>query len=200
MQPLTGERAIPNFSPPGATAAPVRALDEASGTASYPCCSMEDVAMNLNFDPFWRSSVGFDRVLDLLDQSLRYQPENSYPPYNIMRTGENSYRISLAAAGFKPDQISVTVHQNTLIVTGRESQNADRDLLHRGIAARAFERRFSLADFVEVKDATFEDGLLQIDLVLELPEAMKPKRIEVRSGKALQDDKSKTIEHVRAAS
>jgi len=156
--------------------------------------------MNLNFDPFWRSSVGFDRVLDLLDQSLRYQPENSYPPYNIMRTGENSYRISLAAAGFKPDQISVTVHQNTLIVTGRESQNADRDLLHRGIAARAFERRFSLADFVEVKDATFEDGLLQIDLVLELPEAMKPKRIEVRSGKALQDDKSKTIEHVRAAS
>jgi molecular chaperone IbpA len=161
---------------------------------------MEDVAMNLNFDPFWRSSVGFDRVLDLLDQSLRYQPENSYPPYNIMRTGENSYRISLAAAGFKPDQITVTVHQNTLIVTGRESQNADRDFLHRGIAARAFERRFSLADFVEVKDATFEDGLLQIDLVLELPETMKPKRIEVRSGKALQDDKSKTIEHVRAAS
>lgn len=156
--------------------------------------------MNLNFDPFWRSSVGFDRVLDLLDQSLRYQPENSYPPYNIMRTGENSYRISLAAAGFKPDQISVTVHQNTLIVTGRESQNADRDFLHRGIAARAFERRFSLADFVEVKDATFEDGLLQIDLVLELPEAMKPKRIEVRSGEVLQDDKSKTIEHVRAAS
>lgn len=156
--------------------------------------------MNLNFDPFWRSSVGFDRVLDLLDQSLRYQPENSYPPYNIMRTGENSYRISLAAAGFKPDQISVTVHQNTLIVTGRESQNADRDFLHRGIAARAFERRFSLADFVEVKDATFEDGLLQIDLVLELPEAMKPKRIEVRSGKVPQDDKSKTIEHVRAAS
>jgi molecular chaperone IbpA len=161
---------------------------------------MEDVAMNLNFDPFWRSSVGFDRVLDLLDQSLRYQPENSYPPYNIMRTGENSYRISLAAAGFKPDQISVTVQQNILIVTGRESQNTDRDFLHRGIAARAFERRFSLADFVEVKDATFEDGLLQIDLVLELPEAMKPKRIEVRSGKSLQDDKSKTIEHVRAAS
>jgi molecular chaperone IbpA len=161
---------------------------------------MEDVAMNLNFDPFWRSSVGFDRVLDLLDQSLRYQPENSHPPYNIMRTGENSYRISLAAAGFKPDQISVTVQQNILIVTGRESQNTDRDFLHRGIAARAFERRFGLADFVEVKDATFEDGLLQIDLVLEVPEAMKPKRIEVRSGKALQDDKSKTIEHVRAAS
>jgi molecular chaperone IbpA len=156
--------------------------------------------MNLNFDPFWRSSVGFDRVIDLLEGSLRYQPETDYPPYNIMRTGENSYRITLAAAGFKPDQISVTVQQNTLIVTGRESQNADRDYLHRGIAARAFERRFSLADFVEVKDATFEDGLLQIELELEVPEAMKPKRIEVRSGKAIQDNKTKTIEHVRAAS
>jgi molecular chaperone IbpA len=161
---------------------------------------MEDVAMNLNYDPFWRSSVGFDRILDLLEDSLRYQPENNYPPYNIMRTGENSYRITLAAAGFKPDQISVTVQQNILIVTGRESQNPDRDYLHRGIASRPFERRFGLADFVEVKDATFEDGLLQIELELQLPEAMKPKRIEVRSGKTLQDNKSKTIEHVRAAS
>jgi molecular chaperone IbpA len=161
---------------------------------------MEDVAMNLNYDPFWRSSVGFDRILDLLEDSLRYQPENNYPPYNIMRTGENSYRITLAAAGFKPDQISVTVQQNILIVTGRESQNPDRDYLHRGIAARPFERRFGLADFVEVKDATFEDGLLQIELELQLPEAMKPKRIEVRSGKTVQDNKSKTIEHVRAAS
>lgn len=155
--------------------------------------------MNLNYDPFWRSSVGFDRILDLLDDSLRYQPENNYPPYNIMRTGENSYRITLAAAGFKPDQISVTVQQNTLIVTGRESENPDRDYLHRGIAARPFERRFGLADFVEVKDARFEDGLLQIELGLELPEAMKPKRIEVRSGKALEDNTSKTIEHMRAA-
>lgn len=155
--------------------------------------------MNLNYDPFWRSSVGFDRILDLLEDSLRYQPENNYPPYNIMRTGENSYRITVAAAGFKPDQISVTVQQNILIVTGRESQNPDRDYLHRGIAARPFERRFGLADFVEVKDATFEDGLLQIELELKLPEAMKPKRVEVRSGKALEDNKSKTIEHMRAA-
>jgi molecular chaperone IbpA len=156
--------------------------------------------MNLNYDPFWRSSIGFDRVLEMLEDSLRYQPDNNYPPYNILRTGENSYRITLAAAGFKPDQISVTVQQNTLIVTGKESQNPDRDYLHRGIAARPFERRFGLADFVEVKDATFEDGLLQIELGLELPEAMKPKRIEVRSGKALEDNKTKTIEHVRAAS
>jgi molecular chaperone IbpA len=161
---------------------------------------MEDVAMNLNLDPFWRSSVGFDRILDLMDESLRFQPENSYPPYNILRTGENSYRISLAVAGFKPDQISVTVQQNTLIITGRENQKTEHDYMHRGIAARDFERRFSLADFVEVKEATFEDGLLQIDLVREVPEAMKPKRIEIRSGKVLQDNKSKTIEHMRAAS
>jgi molecular chaperone IbpA len=161
---------------------------------------MEDVAMNLNFDPFWRSSVGFDRILDLMDESLRYQPENNYPPYNILRTGENNYRISLAVAGFKPDQISVTVQQNTLIVAGRGSQNAEPDYVHRGIAARDFERRFGLADFVEVKDATFEDGLLQIDLAREIPEAMKPKRIEIRSGQAAQDNKSKTIEHMRAAS
>ena len=156
--------------------------------------------MNLNLDPFWRSSVGFDRILDLMDESLRFQPENSYPPYNILRTGENSYRVSLAVAGFKPDQISVTVQQNTLVITGRENQKTEHDYMHRGIAARDFERRFSLADFVEVKEATFEDGLLEIDLVREVPEAMKPKRIEIRSGKALQDNKAKTIEHMRAAS
>ena len=156
--------------------------------------------MNLNFDPFWRSSVGFDRLLELMDESLRYQPENNYPPYNILRTGESSYRISLAVAGFKPDQISITVQQNTLVVAGRENQKTDQDYVHRGIAARDFERRLSLADFVEVKDATFEDGLLQIDLARELPEAMKPKRIDIRSGKALQDKQAKTIEHVRAAS
>jgi len=161
---------------------------------------MEDVAMNLNLDPFWRSSVGFDRILDLMDESLRLQPENSCPPYNILRTGENSYRVSLAVAGFKPDQISVTVQQNTLVIRGRENQKTEHDYVHRGIAARDFERRFSLADFVEVKEATFEDGLLQIDLVREVPEAMKPKRIEIRSGKALQDNKAKTIEHMRAAS
>jgi molecular chaperone IbpA len=178
----------------------MRALDKASGTARIHVAQMEDVAMNLNFDPFWRSSVGFDRILDLMDESLRYQPENNYPPYNILRTGENSYRISLAVAGFKPDQISVTMHQNTLVVAGRESQKTEHDYVHRGIAARDFERRFGLADFVEVKDAAFEDGLLQIDLARELPEAMKPKRIEIRSGKAVQDNKSKTIEHVRAAS
>jgi molecular chaperone IbpA len=161
---------------------------------------MEDMAMNPNLDPFWRSSVGFDRIFDMMDSSLRFQPEENYPPYNIVRTSENAYRISLAVAGFKPDQISVTVQQNTLVVAGREAKKIDEEYVHRGIAARDFERRFSLADFVEVKEASFEDGLLQIDLVRELPETMKPRRIEVRSGKSIQDNKTKTIDHVRAAS
>ena len=156
--------------------------------------------MNPNLDPFWRSSVGFDRIFDMMDSSLRFQPEENYPPYNIVRSGENAYRISLAVAGFKPDQISVTVQQNTLVVAGNEAKNTDQEYVHRGIAARDFERRFSLADFVEVKEASFEDGLLQIDLVRELPEAMKPRRIEVRSGKNIQDNRTKTIDHVRAAS
>jgi molecular chaperone IbpA len=156
--------------------------------------------MNLNLDPFWRSSIGFDRILDLMDESLRYQPENNYPPYNIIRTGDNAFRISLAVAGFKPDQIAVTVQQNTLVVAGREGQKNDHDYLHQGIAARSFERRFSLADFVEVREASFEDGLLQIDLVREVPETMKPKRIEIRTGNAVQNNKSKTIEGVRAVS
>ena len=176
-----------------------RAPDERPAPLLSMLLKLEDMAMNLNFDPFWRSSVGFDRILELMDESLRYQPENNYPPYNILRTGENSYRISLAVAGFKPEQISVTVQQNTLVVAGRESQKPGQEFVHRGIAARDFERRFSLADFVEVKDASFEDGLLQIDLARELPEAMKPRRIEIRSGKAITDNASKTIEHRRAA-
>jgi molecular chaperone IbpA len=161
---------------------------------------MEDMAMNPNLDPFWRSSVGFDRIFEMMDSNLRFQPEENYPPYNIVRTGENAYRISLAVAGFKPDKISVSVHQNTLVVGGHEAKRTDEEYVHRGIAARDFERRFSLADFVQVKEATFEDGLLQIDLVRELPEAMKPRRIEVRSSKNMQDNKTKTIDHVRAAS
>jgi molecular chaperone IbpA len=174
-----------------------------SGVLLVSMLLKEDMAMNLNLDPFWRSSIGFDRILDLMDDSLRYQPENNYPHYNIARTGENTYRISLAVAGFKPDQITVTLQQNTLVVTGKEAKaglKGNHEYLHRGIAAREFERRFSLADFVEVKEASFENGLLQIDLARELPEAMKPRRTEIRSGRELQDNTAKTIEHVRAAS
>ena len=133
---------------------------------------MEDVAMrNINLDPYWRTSIGFDRLFDLMDESLRFEPEDHYPPYNIVRTGEDSYRISLAVAGFKPEQISITVHQNTLTVTGRvNDKQGEADYLYRGIAGRPFERRFNLADFVEVKRASFEDGLLQIELEREVPE------------------------------
>jgi molecular chaperone IbpA len=163
---------------------------------------MEDVAMrNLNLDPFWRTSIGFDRLFDLMDESLRFEPEDHYPPCNIVRTGEDKYRISLAVAGFKPEQISVTVHQNTLTITGRvNEQQGEAEYLYRGIAGRPFERRFNLADYVEVRRASFEDGLLQIELEREVPESMKPRKIEVQVGKAqLMSDKTKTIEHSRVA-
>jgi molecular chaperone IbpA len=163
---------------------------------------MEDVAMrNLNLDPFWRTSIGFDRLFDLMDESLRFEPEDHYPPCNIVRTGEDKYRISLAVAGFKPEQISVTVHQNTLTIAGRVNEKqGEAEYLYRGIAGRPFERRFNLADYVEVRRASFEDGLLQIELEREVPESMKPRKIEVQVGKAqLTGDKTKTIEHSRVA-
>jgi len=156
---------------------------------------------NLHQDPFWRTSIGFDRLFDLMDQSLRFEPEDHYPPCNIVRTGEDSYRISLAVAGFKPEQISVTAQQNTLTVTGSVYQTQNEpEYLYRGIGARPFERRFNLADYVEVKGAAFEDGLLQIDLERQLPEAMKPRRIEVKVGKAAHaGDRVKTLEHSKVA-
>lgn len=150
---------------------------------------------NVNLDPFWRTSIGFDRLFDMVDQSLRFEPEDNYPPCNIVRTGEDTYRISLAVAGFKPDQIEVTVQQNVLTIAGRADEKSADDFLHRGIGGRPFIRRFSLADYMEVKSATCEDGLLQIELLRELPEAMKPRRIEVQTGRALASDKARTIEH-----
>jgi molecular chaperone IbpA len=160
---------------------------------------MEDVVMRtVNLDPFWRTSIGFDRLFDLIDQSLRYEPDDNYPPCNIVRTGEDTYRISLAVAGFKPDQLNVSVQQNVLTITGGAIGKKGDDYLHRGIAGRSFERRFSLADYVEVKSASCEDGLLQIELARELPEAMKPRRIEVQTAKAIAQDKARTIEHKAA--
>src|SRR5712671_7815119 len=163
---------------------------------------MEDMAMRtLNLDPFSRTTVGFDRLFDMMDESLRFEPQDNYPPCNIVRTGEDSYRISLAVAGFKPEQIDVTVHQNILTLSARlpEKQN-QAEYLYRGIAARPFERRFSLADFVEVKHASFEDGLLQIELERKVPDSMKPRKIEINAGKAHgPNDKVKTIDHARVA-
>ena len=151
----------------------------------------------LNLDPFWRTSVGFDRLFDLVDQSLRFEPEDNYPPCNIVRTAENAYRISLAVAGFKREQIAVTVDQDTLVVTGRMDKADSGDFLYRGIAARPFERRFNLAEYVEVRGASLNDGLLEIDLVREVPETMKPRRITITTGAGPQDN-VRTIEHKAA--
>jgi molecular chaperone IbpA len=156
---------------------------------------------NINFDPLWRTTIGFDRLFSLMDENLRREPEDRYPPYDIVRTGEDNYRISLAVAGFAPEQISITAHQNTLTVSGRPPEREDKtEYLYRGIAGRAFERRFNLADYVEVEAASFEDGLLKIDLVRRVPEAMKPRRIEIGVKKMSGERGSaKTIEHVKAA-
>ena len=133
-----------------------------------------------NFDPtpFWRSTVGFDRLFDMLDQSSRLA-EDSYPPYNIERTGENDYRISLALAGFTPDQVTITAEQNVLTVEGAKPDKTQHEFLYQGIATRPFRRVFSLADHMQVKGAAFEDGLLMIELAREIPEAMKPRRIAI---------------------
>jgi molecular chaperone IbpA len=165
---------------------------------------MEDVAMRtMNVDPFWRPSIGFDRLFDLMDESLRFEPEDHYPPCNIVRTGENAYRISLAVAGFKPEQVNVTLHQNALIVSASANEKQEEnkgEYLYRGIAGRSFERRFNLADYVVVKTASLDDGLLQIELERELPESMKPRRIEIQTGKAAgKGDKVRTIEHSKVA-
>ncbi len=152
---------------------------------------------NFDFTPLWRSTVGFDRLFDLIDESLTLMDGDNYPPYNIERTGEDSYRVSFALAGFKPDEISVTAEQNTFTVEGRKADKGDRGYLYRGIAGRPFSRQFTLADYVEVKGASFENGLLHIDLVQELPEPMEPRRIEIKSGVAGTDNQQ--IEHKQAA-
>jgi len=149
----------------------------------------------LDLNSLWRSSVGFDRLLDLIDGSARWTgEENHYPPYNIERTGEDRYQISLALAGFSPDEVSITAEQNVLAVEGRKAEKGDHQYLYQGISARPFRRVFNLADYVEVKGASFEGGLLKIDLVREIPEAMKPRRIAINAG-----NDNKQIEHKLAA-
>jgi molecular chaperone IbpA len=132
-----------------------------------------------DFAPYRRSMVGFDRLFDLLEKQAQGS-EDKYPPFNIERRGDDAYRITLAIAGFKPAEIDITAQQNLLVVQGRKAEEAATgQFLHVGIAQRAFERRFELADYVRVERATLEDGLLVIDLVREVPEAMKPKKIAI---------------------
>ena len=136
----------------------------------------------IDFSPLYRSVVGFDRLADLLDAATS-EAATGYPPYNIERVDENAYRIEIAVAGFRPEELNVEVKENLLTVQGRKAANDDqRRFLHRGLAERNFERRFQLADYVVVTDANLADGLLSISLKRELPEALKPRRIEINGG------------------
>lgn len=138
----------------------------------------------IDLSPLYRSVVGFDRLADLLD-SASTEAATGYPPYNIERTAENAYRVEIAVAGFKPEELNIEVKENLLTVQGRKTANDEpRRFLHRGLAERNFERRFQLADYVVVSDARLADGLLSISLKRELPEALKPRRIEIASGAA----------------
>ncbi len=151
-----------------------------------------------NFDPtpLFRASVGFDRIADLMDRALSAEPvQPTYPPYNIEKTDENAYRISVAVAGFAADELNVEVKENALLITARKAEDdTSRTYLHRGIATRAFERRFHLADHVKVSGATHADGMLHVDLVREIPEALKPRRIEI----ARAEPSSKLVESAAA--
>jgi molecular chaperone IbpA len=133
----------------------------------------------LDFTPYRRATVGFDRLFDFLENSRA--TEDNYPPFDIEKLSDDSYRITLAVAGFRRDELDIVNQQNMLTITGRkaESRNRDGNFLHVGIATRAFERRFELADFVRVTSADLSDGLLSIELVREIPEAMKPRRIDI---------------------
>jgi molecular chaperone IbpA len=143
---------------------------------------MEDFTMRTyDLTPFYRSTVGFDRLFSLLDRAT---PDGSpgYPPYNIERTGENGYRITVAVSGFAQNELSIVAKENTLVIKGEKTANENDkqgEVLYRGIAARAFERAFQLADFVAVKNASLENGMLHVDLVREIPEAKKPRSIPI---------------------
>src|SRR5437763_12321925 len=135
-----------------------------------------------DFAPFRRSTVGFDRLFDMLENNSFGQAQENYPPFDLIKVGENEYRIELAVAGFKPDELDITAQQNVLIVSGRKNDETEEkrsDYIYRGIANRSFERRFALADHIQVRGADIRDGLLVIDLVREIPESMKPKKINI---------------------
>ena len=143
---------------------------------------------NLNFSPLFRSTIGFDRVFDLLENASRTQSFESWPPYDIVRTSEDSYRITMAVAGFSDAELSVTHQPNLLIVAGSKPEE-EAEYLHRGIPGTSFERRFELADHVKVANANLQNGLLTITLVREVPEEMKPRKISIKSADTAGDSK-----------
>ncbi|MGE5722543.1 MAG: Hsp20 family protein [Sphingomonadales bacterium] len=139
---------------------------------------------SFDFSPYRRSTVGFDRLFDFLESATRNEQSDNYPPFDLEKVSDDRYRITLAVAGFRRDEIDITARQNLLAITGRKSESRSKEgnYLHMGIATRAFERRFELADFVRVDKAQLEDGLLMIELVREIPEAMKPRKIDIDTG------------------
>ena len=151
--------------------------------------------MRFDLTPFQRSTIGFDRLFSLLDQAGGLESAPTYPPYNIERTGENTYRISVAVAGFSQPELNIELKENTLTIRGDKqgkSEEKASETLYRGIAARAFERVFQLADFVQVKGAALENGLLHVDLVREIPEAKKPRQIAINTGSHVLEGKVET--------
>ena len=141
----------------------------------------------IDLTPYRRSTVGFDRLFDLLEGQARANSGDNYPPFNIERRGEDVYRITLAVAGFRPQDIDITAQQNLLVIQGKKREDdPEGEMLHVGIANRGFERRFELADYVRVENADLADGLLSVDLVREVPEAMKPKKIAIGDQKPLE--------------
>ncbi len=143
---------------------------------------------NFDFTPFRRSTVGFDRLFDLLENGSGWQGAENYPPFDLERISDDGYRITLAVAGFRPEEIDVTAQQNLLIVAGRKGGEEEGRYIHRGIATRAFERRFGLADYVQVRSAELKDGMLSIELVREIPAEMKPRKIEIGGSQAQVSD------------
>ena len=132
-----------------------------------------------DFTPYRRSTVGFDRLFDMLESGNSAQMGDNYPPFDLERVSDDEYRITLAVAGFRPDEIDITAQQNLLIVSGRKREDDERQYIHRGIATRAFERRFGLADYVQVRSADLSDGILSVALVREIPEEMKPRKVSI---------------------
>jgi molecular chaperone IbpA len=147
--------------------------------------------MRYDFSPFYRSTVGFDHMFELLDELGRNEP-GSWPPYNIEKSGEDRYRITMAVAGFSPDDIELVQRDNELLVSGKKApEPADVQMLHRGIATRAFKQNFNLADHVKVTSATLENGLLTIELLREVPDALKPRRIAIGGGQTRRIEQAK---------
>lgn len=152
-----------------------------------------------NFTPLFRSSIGFDQMLNALEPASRVESIDNWPPYDIAKLGEDDYRITMSVAGFSQDELTITQEQNMLMVSGRKANEQDREYLHRGIAVQSFQRRFELADHVKVAGVSLVNGLLTVDLKREVPEEMKPRLIEIRASKAVPKVETRQIEGEKLA-